>query len=91
MTLALALQICSSVFALLGTWLIRKPGRWMPWGFTLWLISNPAAMAFMAMHGHWWFFAQHLAFFVLAIESVWHWLVRPRLDRIAAAWGEIDP
>lgn len=81
----LALQICASVFALLGTWLLRKPGRWMPWGFVVWLISNPAAMAFMAIHGHWLFFAQHLAFFIFALEGVWHWLAKPRLAKVNKA------
>jgi hypothetical protein len=79
----LALQICAAAFALLGTWLIRKPGRWMPFGFVAWLVSNPAAMVFMALNGHWWFFAQHLVFFALAVESVWNWLIAPRLFVLA--------
>jgi hypothetical protein len=76
-----ALQICAVAFALLGTWLLRKPGRWMPYGFVAWLVSNPLAMVFMALNGHWWLFAQHLVFFVLAGESVWHWLVLPMLQK----------
>jgi hypothetical protein len=77
----LALQICATCFALLGTWLVRKPGRWMPFGFVAWLVSNPAAMVFMALQGNWPFFIQHLVFFALAIESVWHWLVLPKLQQ----------
>lgn len=80
MSVDLSLQVTASVMALLGTWLIRKPGRWMPLGFVAWLVSNPAAMVFMAMHGHWWFFCQHLMFFLFALESVWHWIVKPGLD-----------
>ncbi len=75
-----ALQVLASAFALLGTWLLRKPGRWMPWGFACWLVSNPAAMLFLALHGHWVLFAQHLVFFVLALDGVWHWLVRPGIE-----------
>jgi hypothetical protein len=78
---ALLLQICASCFALAGAWLLRKPGRWAPWGFVTWLVSNPAAMAFMALQGHWLFFLQHLVFFILAGESVWNWLVLPSLNK----------
>lgn len=74
----LTLQITASFFALLGAWLLRKPGRWAPWGFATWLVSNPAAMAFMALEGHWLFFVQHLVFLVFAAESVWHWMVLPK-------------
>lgn len=84
----LALQICSSAFALLGTWLIRKPGRWMPLGFVAWLVSNPLAMAVMALQGNWPFFVQHLVFFALAGESVWHWLVAPALLNVNKERGE---
>lgn len=73
------LQVLASGFALLGTWLLRKPGRLAPYGFVAWLVSNPAAMAFMAMQGHWLFFLQHLVFFLLAIDGCWNWLVAPRL------------
>lgn len=75
----LALQILASAFALLGTWMLRKPGRLAPWGFVAWLVSNPAAMVFMAISEHWWFFAQHLLFFLLALEGAWNWLIAPRL------------
>lgn len=74
----LALQVAASFFALLGTWLLRKPSRWAPWGFVAWLVSNPLAMAFMALNGHWWFCAQHAVFLVLAIEATWQWLIAPR-------------
>jgi hypothetical protein len=77
LSLALLLQICASTFALLGTWLLRKPGPRAPWGFVAWLVSNPAAMVFMALQGHWLFVLQHLVFFLLALESVWYWLVLP--------------
>ncbi len=79
---ALVLQICASFFALLGAWLLRKPGPRASWGFVTWLVSNPAAMAFMAMQGHWLFFLQHLVFFLLAAESVWNWLWLPHLQQI---------
>ena len=82
MTPALTLQICASAFALLGTWLLRKPGRLAPWGFVAWLVSNPLAMLFMALNGHWWFFIQHLVFFLLAIDGAWNWLIAPRLFNI---------
>jgi hypothetical protein len=77
MTTLLALQICASSFALLGAFLLRRPGPRAPWGFVTWLVSNPAAMVFMALQGHWLFFLQHLVFFAFAAESVWHWLVLP--------------
>jgi len=75
----LTLQILASGFALLGTFLLRKPGRVAPWGFVAWLVSNPAAMAFMALQGNWVFFAQHLVFFLLAVDGTWNWLLAPRL------------
>ncbi|MGE4241750.1 hypothetical protein [Ramlibacter sp.] len=75
----LALQILASGFALLGTYLLRKPGPAAPWGFVAWLVSNPAAMTFMALQGNWVFFAQHLVFFILAVDGTWNWLVAPRL------------
>ncbi len=75
----IALQICAVAMALLGTWLMRKPGRWMPWGVA-WLVSNPLAMVFMALTGNWWFVAQHAVFFVLAVEGTWHWLLKPLLQ-----------
>jgi hypothetical protein len=78
----IALQICAVAFALLGTWLMRKPGRWMPWGFVAWLVSNPLAMVFMALSGNWWFFAQHVIFLALAGEGAWNWLVKPEMERI---------
>jgi hypothetical protein len=78
----LTLQICASLFALLGTWLLRKPGPRAPWGFVAWLVSNPAAMVAMALQGNWPFFVQHLIFFLLAIESAWCWLIAPRLARV---------
>ncbi len=81
MTVLLALQICAFAFALTGAWLLRKPGRRAPWGFVTWLVSNPAAMAFMALQGHWLFFLQHLVFFIFALESVWNWLVLPNLQQ----------
>lgn len=77
----LMLQIWSVGFALFGTWLIRKPGRWMPFGFLAWLVSNPTAMVVMALQGNWPFFVMHLVFFWWAIESVWNWLVLPRLNQ----------
>lgn len=77
--LMLALQVSAFAFALLGTWLLRKPGRWWPWAFVAWLVSNPMAMVFMALQGHWWFVAQHLLFLLLAIESTWNWLIAPRI------------
>lgn len=93
-----ALQAVTIVFALLGTWLLRKPGRWAPWGFVAWLVSNPAAMVFMAANQHWGFFALHTAFLVLAALGVWHWIVaRPAvpdaqlLARDAALWREHAP
>ena len=70
--------------ALLGTFLLRKPGRWAPWGFVPWLVSNPAAMVFMAINGHWAYFAQHLVFFLLAVDGTWHWLVKPQLEALTA-------
>lgn len=82
----LALQVMSSAFALLGAWLLRKPTRWTPWAFAAWLVSNPAAMVFMALNGHWWFFAQHTVFLLLAIESAWHWLVKPQ-----TRWADAPP
>ena len=78
----LALQIGAVAFALVGTWLMRKPGRWMPYGFVAWLVSNPLAMVFMAIDGNWWFVAQHLVFFVLALEGTWNWLAKPVLEQI---------
>lgn len=88
MTALLLLQICASSFALLGAWMLRKPGRRAPWGFVTWLVSNPAAMAFMALQGHWLFFLQHLVFFIFAAESVWNWLVAPRLFNFNEIRGE---
>lgn len=79
----LALQIATFTFSALGAWLLRKPGRWWAWAFVAWMVSNPIAMVFMALQGHWWFFAQHLLFLLLAAESAWNWLVAPRL---AAHW-----
>lgn len=79
MSWMLFLQIFGSLMALLGTFLLRKPGPLAAWGPVCWLVSNPAAMLFMAWNGHWGFFAQHLVFFVLAVDATWHWLVRPRL------------
>ncbi len=78
MTPSQALQIGAVTFALLGTWCLRKPGRLAPWGFAAWLVSNPLAMVFMAMNEHWWLFAQHGAFLLLAIEGTWYWLIAPR-------------
>jgi hypothetical protein len=80
MTVDFLLQVCASAFALAGTFLLRKPSRVAPWGFVCWLVSNPAAMAFMAINGHWWFFLQHAVFFFLAIDGVWNWLILPRLS-----------
>jgi hypothetical protein len=77
----ITLQICAVAFALLGTWLLRKPGRWMPWAFVAWLVSNPLAMLFMAINGSWWFFVQYAIFFALAIEGSWHWLVKPAMKQ----------
>lgn len=77
----LALQICAVAIALLGAWLLRKPGRWMPYGFVAWVVSNPLTMVFMAINGHWWFVALHLAFFLLALEGLWHWKVQPMLRK----------
>jgi hypothetical protein len=77
----IALQIFAVVFALLGTWLLRKPGPWMPWAFVAWLVSNPLSMLFMAIQGNWWFFTQYAIFFALAIEGAWHWLVKPALKQ----------
>ena len=76
----LALQICSAAFALLGTWLLRKPGPWAPWAFVCWLVSNPLAVVFMGLNGHWWLAMQHLVFLLLAAEGVWHWLLAPQLQ-----------
>lgn len=76
-----ALQICAAAVAILGAWLVRKPGRWMRYGFVAWLVSNPLAMVFMAINGFWWLFAQNLVFFALAVEGAWHWLVKPALDQ----------
>lgn len=73
----LMLQIFAAGLAMFGTWLLRKPGRRMPFAFVVWLVSNPAAMAVMALQGNWPFFVMHLVFFWWAIESVWHWLVKP--------------
>lgn len=28
----------------------------------------------LAINKHWWYFAQHLVFFVLAAASTWNWL-----------------
>jgi hypothetical protein len=89
MTALMLLQICASGFALVGAWLLRKPGRWAPWGFVTWLVSNPAAMAFMALQGHWLFFLQHLVFFIFAAESVWNWLVAPRLFNFNGKRGDL--
>jgi hypothetical protein len=89
MTGLLLLQICASCFALAGAFLLRKPGRWAPWAFVTWLVSNPAAMAFMALQGHWLFFLQHLVFSIFAAESVWHWLVAPRLFNFNEERGDL--
>jgi len=85
----LALQVVACTFALLGTWLLRKPGRWAPWGFAAWLVSNPASMVFMAANGHWWFFWLHFAFLVLAALGVWHWLLQPGNSAAGALSGSI--
>lgn len=82
------LQICASAFGLLGTWLLRKPGKWAPWGFVAWLVSNPAAMAFMWLKGDWLFFAQFAVFWALAMEGTWCWLVAPRLSNFNERKGE---
>jgi ABC-type iron transport system FetAB permease component len=74
----ITLQICSVAFALLGTWLMRKPSRWMRWGFIAWLVSNPLAIAVMVADRNWWLAAQYAVFFALAIEGAWHWFVEPK-------------
>lgn len=89
--MTLALQILASCIALLGAWLLRRPGRLAPWAFVAWMVSNPTAMVFMAINGHWWFFAQHLAFFALAAESTWHWLVLPTLKAAEESSRAIRP
>lgn len=58
MTLTLALEITGTVFGLLGTLLLHRPGRWAPYGFVCWLVSNPATMAFMWTQGHYWLLLQ---------------------------------
>lgn len=78
----LALQVTASAFALFGTWLVRRPGRLMPWGFVCWLVSNPCVMVFMAIQGHWVLFVQHFVFLLLAIEGAWNWLAAPALQRL---------
>lgn len=75
------LQVLASLLGLSGAFLVRKPGRWMPWGFVAWLVSNPAAMLFMALSGHWLFFLQHAAFTALAFDGVRNWLVLPAQAR----------
>lgn len=74
------LETLATMLGLLGAWLVRKPGRWFAWGFAVWVVSNPLAMVFMALHGHWRFFAVHAAYLLMALEGVQHWLVAPRLS-----------
>ena len=81
MTLNLALQILGTGFGLLGTWLLHKPGRWAPWGFACWLVSNPAAMTLMAIQGNWLMVLQFTIYWLIAMSSVWHWLIKPRWRR----------
>lgn len=67
------LELFATAGGLLGTWLIRKPGRWMRWGFVCWCFSNPAAMAFMYLNQHWALLLQVTVYWALALVSVRNW------------------
>jgi hypothetical protein len=82
------LETIATALGMLGTWLIRKPGRQQAWGFACWCVSNPLVIYVMASAHSWAFALQASVYWAMAWLSVWHhgvkpWLVRRVLDRRA--------
>ncbi len=74
-----AIEATGAFFGVLGTLLLATKADMAGWGFVAFLASNIGWLAFSWIRGHWFMFAQQVAFLLTSLLGIWTWLLAPLL------------